>query len=174
MFGIDDAIMLGGAALSLGAGLSGANAAKKKAGAEQAIFQYQFQADQQRRQAMELNAKRTSLQTLRNAQQAKAVGLAAGVNQGAQFGSGVAGAQSAATTAGGLNILGISQNRQIGENLFDINQNIGAARLTASQAESQMAEDQAWSSLGTGIMKMAGPLGRLSSGIPSLFQSDNS
>src|SRR5258706_2000925 len=68
------------------------------------------QVNDQRRQAMELSARRQQLEIFRNTQRARAQGLAAATNQGAQFGSGLAGGQAQATDEGLFNIAGVNQN----------------------------------------------------------------
>lgn len=156
MFGIDDIANVAGIGIGIAGALGAANAAKKKSGAERAIAGFEMQADQQRRQAMELNASRQSLQTLRNAQQARSISLAAATNQGAQFGSGLAGGQATVSGQAGNSLLGISQNLEIGRNLFNINQNIDAAKMTVADAETQMATDQALMSVGSSLGKGVG------------------
>jgi len=61
--------------------VEGSKYAKQKAEAEKANAMLEMQADQQRRQAMEIDARRRMLQTVRTAQQAQSSALAASVNQ---------------------------------------------------------------------------------------------
>jgi hypothetical protein len=140
-----------GALFSTGASIYGAiegsKAANKKYQSEQAIAQYEMQANQQRRLAMELNARRRQRETVRTAQQAQANAMSAATSQGAQFGSGLQGGLAGVSAQSATAQEGIYQNLQIGEKLFDIDQNIDAAKLQAAQAETQMYDAQGWMSV---------------------------
>lgn len=108
--------------------------AQEQIGIQNVIIGDEQKADDVRRQAMSLDAKRKSLETLRSGQQAYALSLSTGTAQGAQFGSGMAG--GLAQTKGSTNsqLLGISQNLQSGNSIFDINQDISAQRIALGKA----------------------------------------
>jgi len=127
--------------------------AKQKAEAEKANAMLEMQADQQRRQAMEIDARRRMLQTVRTAQQAQSSALAASVNQGGQFSSGLAGGRATVSGEAATSELGISQNLQIGEKLFDINSQIDINKLSIADIESKSSQAQGISSAMTGIGK---------------------
>src|SRR5882672_1056370 len=127
------------AAGSIYGAIEGSQFAKQKADEEKAIAQLEMQADQQRRQAMEISARRQQVQTVRNAQQARATALSASVNQGAQFSTGAQGGQQGVTSQGNFANLGVSQNLQIGENLFNINSAIDATKIAEADTESKQA-----------------------------------
>jgi hypothetical protein len=136
---------------SIYGGIEGSEAANKKYQSELAIAQNEQLANQQRRLAMELNARRSQRQVVRTAQQASANALSAATNQGAQFGSGLQGGLAGVSAQSATAQEGIYQNLQIGEKLFDYDQNINAAKLQAAQAETQMSEAQGFMNIGKSV-----------------------
>lgn len=157
----DTSTLFGGAGslLSVGGGifsaLESSSAAKDKANSEKQIASLEMQADAQRRQAMELSARRQQLQTVRTAQQAQAMALSSATNQGAQFGSGLQGGLAGVSGQANFANLGVSQNLQFGENMFNINQQIDNQKLAIADDESALASAQGlgsmFSSLGKGL-----------------------
>jgi hypothetical protein len=115
------------------------------------IAAYEKQADYQRRQAMELDSQRKSMEVLRNAQRARSLATQAAVGQGAQFGSGLQGGYGQISGQSGYNLLGINQNTKIGENLFDINANISDEKIKIAQLGGDLAKYQGLSSLGKSL-----------------------
>src|SRR6266481_6533330 len=113
-------IGLAGLGMQIFGGLSGAANAKEQAQVSGQISADEQRVNDQKEQQMQLEASRAQMENFRNAQKAKAQGLASAANQGAQFGSGLAGGQAEATAQGALNSKGISQNLTIGENIFSI------------------------------------------------------
>jgi hypothetical protein len=61
-----------------------------------------------------------------------------------------------------FNIAGVSQNLQIGENIFGINNDISNKKIQLSSIQGSMATDQAWSSLGGALVKAGPTIGGLS------------
>src|SRR5438045_747983 len=120
-----DPLTLGIGAISLGMQLygrfSGAGHASQFADLERQQAGLEQQINAQKKQQMELNGRRQLLEVYRNTQRLKAQGLAVGVSQGAQYGSGVAGGQAQISDQGAYNALGVNQNLQIGRNIFGLN-----------------------------------------------------
>ena len=138
---------------SIFSAIESSKAAKEKADAEKQIASLEIQADSQRRQAMELSARRQQLQTVRNAQQAQAMALSAATNQGAAFGSGLQGGLAGVSGQANTANLGVSQNLQFGENLFDINQQIDTQKMNIADAETSLSNAQGLSSMFSSISK---------------------
>lgn len=99
------------------------------------------------RQAMELGARRQSLEIIRQQQRGRALALATNVSQG---GSGAVNGSSALQGAygqiggqTGVNMLGVSQNLQIGRDIFTANQNISQNRIDSANLEYLYAQQQA-------------------------------
>lgn len=137
-----------GTALSAIGGVKQYQAAQSQFGVQQKIFGLEQQAESQRKQMMELNARRSSMETVRNAQRARSLALSNSTSQGAQFGSGLQGGYGQISGQSGTGLLGISQQRQAGENLFDINAQITQQRQQYSALGSQQATGGAISQLG--------------------------
>jgi len=140
---------------------------------EQQKFGLEKQVNEQRRQAMELSARRQQLEMFRNTQKARALGLNTAVNQGAQAGSGYKGGQSSITNQGLFNVMGVQQNLAIGRNIFGLDNQItdlnSKESTVKSQMQSDLAQDQAWQSLGGSLMGSAGTIGNISGAIGGNF-----
>jgi hypothetical protein len=140
---------------------------------EQQKFGLEKQVNQQRQQAMELSARRQQLEVFRNTQRARAQGLNAATNQGAQFGSGLQGGQAESASQGLFNAQGINQNLQIGQNIFGLDNQITGINSQQStlkaRYQSQQAQDQAWQSLGGSLMQSGGTIGNISGAASSGF-----
>jgi len=168
-----------GLGMSLFGGLSQAGSSREYAEKSYAI-QSQISANEnlvnnQREDAMRLNARRNVLEQFRNTQRMAARATAAATTQGAQFGSGLAGGLGQISAQGAYNVQGLSQNLEIGENIFGINRTISGEKLQLAQLQSQYgqtsATNQGLMSLGSGIMSAGPAVGRLSQGIGNPFGS---
>lgn len=164
-----------GTALSVGSSIYGAiegsSIAKDEAQQSRNIAMDEMQADAQRRTAMELTARRQQLQTVRNQQMARSMALTTATSQGAAYGesSGLRGAYGSIAGQAATNQLGVSQNEQIGEHLFDINAKIDASKMYLAQDQSAMATLQGFTGMLGGIGKSAGSLYNLGTQFGSLF-----
>jgi len=141
-------------------------ASKEKAEASQHIAQLEMQRDMVRQQAMHAQARRQSIEQVRQGQQRASMNLAAGVNQGAQFGSGVAAGQGNVTSETNWNIGGINQNVMFGDTMFGINSQINQQKQQIASAESKAAYGSGLSSLGGDLGKSIGPIMNL---LPTLL-----
>ena len=126
----------------------------------------------QKQQQMTMEAQRSSLQNFRNVQQTKAAGMAAAVSGGAEFGSGIKGAQSAATDQGLYNQEGINQSFQTGTAIFGLNNKISADKIQMAQLQSQSAllggqaaTDQGIASIGGALLKSGPTIGAFAKGV---------
>ncbi len=168
-----DPITLGIGAVGLGlklfGSLSASSDANKISQVEQQKFGVEQQVNDQRQQAMNLSARRQQLEIFRNTQRARAQGLNAAVQQGAQFGSGFAGGQASTQSQGLFNSLGVSQNQQIGNNIFGLDSRISGLNSQEAGLKGQMATDQGWSSLGGSILSSAGTLGGIAKSAGGAF-----
>lgn len=162
------AFIAGGSAISsVVGGIMSANAAKQQAGIQKNIAGLEMQQDQVRRQAMELSSHRQSMEVLRNAQRARALGLNSATNQGAQQGSGLQGGYGQISGQTNVNQLGISQNLSLGENMFDLNNQISKQKMAYADAGGQLATGQGISSFGKSFSSVLGPALNLSKGFGS-------
>lgn len=131
--------------------------------ANKAIIGLESQAEDQRRAAMELDARRSVRQTIRQAQVARATGLSAAVNQGAMFGSGLQGAYGQIAGDTNTSLLGIGQNLEIGRAIFGINSNITQQKLAyaggqdiINEGSGIIARAQGLSAQGAGVIAQYG------------------
>lgn len=148
-----------GASLFGGAGQAGV--AKEEAGISAANAGLERDVNDQRRQAMVLTARRQQMENFRNTQRARAQGLNAAVNQGASMGSGLQGGQAQAADMGMTNSVGINQNLGIGENIFNLDNQISGNKIKLASLGGLSATYQGVSSLGGSLSKAAGPLGSM-------------
>lgn len=146
-----------------------AGKSKQIAQESQAIAGDEQKINEQRRLQMQLEAQRSQLQNMRNAQRLRAQATAAAVNQGATFGSGLYGGLAGITDQEGVNALGINQNLDIGQNIFSLNSDISEHKKVTAGLQGDMATDQSLMSLGgalvTGaktISNIAGSFGGMS------------
>lgn len=153
-----------GGLIQLGAGIAGgltqASFGRKEREIQQQELVTQNQIQEQRRTAMELSARRLQTENVRNAQVARSMALSAGANQGAQFGSGVASGMGQANAQAAYQNMGVSQNLQIGEKIFDLNEQLGDERTELSGLESKASESKA----------MYGALGALGGDASSIYK----
>lgn len=133
----------------------------KLASDEKGILSDEMQENEIRRQAMMLSANRQKIETIRKTQKASAIGMAAAVNQGAQFGSGAAGGQAAAKSQGAFDILGINQNLQLGNQIFDIDKQIDLTKMNMADIQTSLMNYQGLMGLGSGLAKSGSSLGNI-------------
>jgi len=125
------------------------------------IAQLEQQANEQNWDLAQLNFRRSQLESLRRAQQTRSIAEASAVGSGAQFGSGAKGAQAGITADEERNLLGISQNWQIGAKLFDINQSISGQKIAAANYQEKASMWGGLGSLGGNLASSSQNLGQL-------------
>lgn len=164
-------LMLGvsGLALQLYGGASAYGTQRHLSESQQEVARLQGQEEAQRRQYMEMDFRRRSVENLRKTQQMAALSQATSTNQGAQFGSGAAAGQGNVRSEGAWNAQGLSGSVEIGRNIFDLNAQISQQRILQAQYGSALATDQGLSSLGGSLLSSIRPARELS-GLTSLVQ----
>lgn len=162
-----DPLTLGIAAVGLGlqafGGFSAAGKAKEAYGIQSNISGLEGQVNQQRQTAMELSARRQSMEIFRNNQRARSMAVNNATNQGASYGnsSGLPGGLAQVQDQSMFNLSGVNQNLELGRNIFGLDDQISKQKLALSQVQSSMATDQAIGQLGGGITKNAGTIGNI-------------
>lgn len=152
---------LAGMGMSAAGMFGGRSAASAISNDQNQILQGEEQENNLRQTAMNLSAKRQLIQQSRNTQRARAQGLATAVNQGGQFGSGYAGGQGQAAAQGAWNQLGITQNQQIGNQIFGVDDSIDQLKMSMGTSMTQMSNAQGLMGLGGAITGASGTLGKL-------------
>lgn len=150
-----------GLGLQLFGGSKASEDAQKAAQINSGIAADEGQINEQKRTQMEMTSRRQQLETMRNAQRARAQATAAAVNQGANQGSGIQGGLGQITSQESFNSIGISNNLAIGENIFDINKDISGKKQQLSQVQGQQASDTALMSLGGAMVGSAKTIGSI-------------
>lgn len=162
--------------IGLGASIIGTAGAAATAKEEAAVSadnaRLEGQVNDQRKQAMILTSRRQQMENFRNTQKARAQGLQASVNQGANLGSGAAGGQAQATAQGTTNNVALEQNLGIGMNIFGLDANISENKIKLAQLGGLQATYQGVNSLGGSLSKAAGPLGSMFPNVPSTPNGD--
>lgn len=164
---MDPITLMMGATSAIGLGMklfgsSGASsAAREVADASQQIAGLETQENAQRKQQMILTSQRQQIQNVRNSQMARSMALTSATAQGAQFGSGLGGGIGGISGQTSTNYLANSQNLQIGENIFGLDDKINAQKQRIAQAQGNMASSQGLSSMGGDIMGFAGSFSRI-------------
>lgn len=159
-----DPLTIGISAVGLGlqayGSFSAAGKAKEAYNIQSQISGLEGQVNNQRRDAMELSARRQSMEIFRNNQRARSMATNNATNQGANYGnsSGLAGGLAQVDAQSTFNLQGINQNLEIGRNIFGLDDQISKKKLALSSVQSQMMTDQAIGQLGGSITKSAGAL----------------
>jgi hypothetical protein len=160
-----------GAGLSLWAGMGASSAAGAAAQASENIAGLDIEENNVRQKMMEVTARRQSMQVVRNEQRARAQATQAAVNQGAQYGSVLPGAFGGIQGQAGVNLLGISQNLQAGEQMFSLDNQINQQKMAQAAAQGQEATYQGWGQFGNFLSGNAGKIGNLGQSIYSGLSS---
>ena len=154
-----------GAAVSLGFSAYGAyeqvEASKKENAAQIAQIGLEEQQNTLRQQMMQLTSHRQSLQNLRQAQAARALAVTDATNQGAQFGSGLQSGLGQVSGQEASNALGLSQNLQLGNQMFSLTNQIDQQKIAYAQAQQQSQQAAGISSFGKSLGSSIGPLANL-------------
>lgn len=162
-----DPLTLGIAAVGLGTqlfgGMSASAHAKEAYGIHSNITGLEGQVNDQRRTAMELSARRQSMEIFRNSQRARATAINNATNQGANYGnsSGLPGGLAQVADQSMFNLQGVNQNLELGRNIFGLDDQISRQKLALSGVQGSMATDQGISQLGSSIAGNAGTLGKM-------------
>lgn len=166
--GVGTAIGAGVGLIGMGLQMYGASqsydAAQKQNQSQQDMIKTEMQQDQLRRTAMEVQSKRQQMEVLRNTQRARSLALNSATSQGAQQGSGLQGGYGQIAGQSGTNMLGINQNLQSGEQMFDLNAQLSQQKIAYAQAGGQAATGQALSAVGGSLIGSMGAVRNLSYG----------
>lgn len=147
-----------GSYLGYGASKGQAQAQQESAAANAKIAGLQQGIEAQKFRAMELDASRRSLESIRAGQRARASGLAAATSQGAGSGSGLQGGYGNISGQMGTSLVGIGQNLEIGRNIFGLNAQISEQKIAIANAGAKSAQYGSEAALGQGLTSFGGSL----------------
>jgi hypothetical protein len=140
------------------------SAAKDSAAANSKIAQDQQAQNALSQQAMELNARRQQLETIRNSQKARALALSDATAQGAGQGSGLQGGYGQVQGDADTTLLGIQQQLSLGQQNFSIDADITSQKIALANAQSKASFGQGLTSLGGALISNSGTIGNISQG----------
>lgn len=142
--------------------------AKDNAASAKAVALDEMKQETLREQTMELSAKRSFTESVRQAQAAHATAIATASAQGASFGSGLMGGLAQIAGVANTNLLGTRQQLQLGQANFGINQDITNERVRQADNASQMADAQGTVARGGGVIQQGQGMSTAASGLSSL------
>lgn len=129
--------------INVGAADQSVAASQASLAINQGIVGAQKNIEAQKRQAMEVDARRQQLEIIRGQQRARALGLTNATAQGAGKGSGLQGGYGQISGQSGVNLLGVQQALQTGENIFGSNAAITDYNSQMAQLTNQYNIQQA-------------------------------
>lgn len=167
------ALLIAGAALGLAAygAYQQYEGAEAQYAAQQRVTAAEMRNEEVRRKAMELEAKRRTMETIRNQQRARSIALSNANAQGAIMGSGLQGGYGQISGMTGDVLQGIFGNLALGNQTFANNQAISLGRLDMAAAQTQMSQGQGLSSLGGSIINVLPQTAALTAGFGSSYRS---
>lgn len=168
-----DPISIGLGIVGLGAsifgGLKQSHIAKERAQVSAHIAEQEMGINEEKRKAMELNARRQQMEIFRNTQRARAQSAAVAVNQGASLGSGLQGGLADVANQGMFNLIGVNQALFTGEKIASYNDLISRDKMKMASLEGESADAQMWTSLGGAAMKVGPVIGPMFQGFGNVF-----
>jgi uncharacterized membrane protein len=158
---------------AIGLGIAGAGTymqyqgQKKQAEAQEKAIGEQQKAEKARQQQLNLDAMRRKREIIRQSLAARAQALATVTAQGAsgQGGSQMGGATGSISGRTNVNMLGVSQNQELGNNIFAANQGMLSAYRQSAQAGAGVAMGAGLSSLGGALMKNNETIARIGTSV---------
>lgn len=167
-----DPISLAIGAVGLGMQIFGSvgasSAAHRQAEISQDVAKQEQGINDAKQQQMELEGKRANIETSRNVQRARAMGIAASVNQGASTGSGLQGGLAQSTDEGLFHMQGVNDALSFGRQINVFNQNISNDKQQMASAQADAATSQGIASLGGAVMKAGPIIGQVSQGFGNI------
>jgi len=153
------------AAIGVAAGIAGTAVSyagqQQAASAQKKVLASQQAAEASRQTQMNLDATRKKREILRQAQIARAAAVSTANAQGAGDTSALEGAQGAIAGQSGVNLTGVAQNQELGNNIFAANAQTGAARIQEAGAGALSAAGSGISSLGGALVKYSGTIAKI-------------
>lgn len=164
MAAVSSFLLAAGVAASAAGTFGQMSSSRKQNAIQQQMIAEEQKQEELRRRRMELDARRRSMEMVRNQQRQRAMSLAAATNQGASAGSGLLGGYGQISGQTGVNMLGVSQNLQLGQDMFASNAALSGLRMNYADAGSDLSMWKGVSSLGSTLFQAAEPANRLFGG----------
>lgn len=162
-----------GLGVSIFGGLEQSGIAKQQARVSMDVARQEMGINEEKRKAMELNARRQQMEIFRNTQRARAQATQAAVTQGASLGSGLQGGLADVANQGLFNLYGVNSALETGRNIANYNDAITQDKLEMARLGGKAADAQMWSSIGGAIMKSGPMVGPMFQGFGNIFGGGN-
>lgn len=159
--GLMTAIIGIGVAATVAGTVVQAQAAQQQAKAQKQSLAAQQRAEDTRQQQMNLDATRRQRQLFREQQRARAQGLAMTTAAGSSSGSIMAGLTGSIAGQTGVNVLGVEQNRELGDRAFSHIREATRWNMAAASAGGRAAMGAGLSSFGGALISNAGAINRV-------------
>ncbi len=170
-----DFISLGLGAASVGSSLlgsfGGGGGSKVDPNLSMFSLMNSLQENTLRRRQMNLDAMRRKRDIIRQAQIATARSESAAANQGALFSSPVEGARASVSGEAGVQTLGISQNQEIGNSLFDLANQKAMIDFQMSKQSNKVSSSEKFNAIGNTLSKNQDTLSKVANFGFSKFSS---
>ena len=150
---------IAGLGVEIYGGIESAKYAKQAAEISKQEAGTEMQQENVRQSAMHMSGQRQMLQQVRNNQMARSQALATANAEGAQKGSGLAGAYGSISGQTSTNLAGISQNLQFGDRMFELNRQLDSLKMSEADVKGRQATATGISSIGAGIMGLGKSFG---------------
>lgn len=161
----------GGMVMSLMGSMQSSAASNDYYNNQKDIGKQELNINNEKRKAMEIDARRRTLEMVRNNQKARSLAQTSATAQGSQFGSGLQGAYGGIAGQSETNVVGVNQNLEIGRNIFGFDTQISQDRIADAGFQSQMNQGQGMSSLGGSLMNSSGKLGQMGQSLSNGFNT---
>lgn len=136
-------------------------AIKQQQAAQEESIRIQQETEQLRQRQMNLDAMRKQREIVRAGISARGLALATATAQGAARGSGLQGGYGQISGRTNVNMLGVSQNQEIGNAMFSNNRDLLSSYRASAAAQSSAALGAGLTSLGGQITANAGSISRV-------------
>lgn len=153
-----------GLGMQIFGGAGQAENAQKAAAVSQDEAAQEQKINDTKQQQMELEGRRSNIETSRNVQRARAMSLSASVNQGSNLGSGLQGGLAGETDTGLFHMAGVNAALSFGRQINSYNQNISSDKMQMASIQGSSATDAGIASLGGALLKAGPVIGQFSQG----------
>jgi len=160
-----------GLGMQLFGGIGQSSEAKQAAAVSQDIARQEQGVNDVKQHQMDMEAQRMQMENIRNTQRARAMGLNAAVNQGAQYGSGLQGGLAQVTDQGLFNMQGVNFAKSYADQISGYNNAISGDKEQLASIQGQSSTDAGIASLGGALMKAGPTIGAFGKGVSTGFSN---
>lgn len=145
-----------GTGLGIYGAIEGMKAAHEQSDISQKEVGVEIQQNAVRKQQVQLDYNRASMQGLRQSQMARSMAINSATGQGAQFGSGLQGGLAGISGQAGVNQLGLNQNLDLSNQMFGLSDQLNALKQQYAKAGTKASDAQGLIGIGKSISGLGG------------------